>query len=238
LRGFAGIDLAVAPVPEATTVLNFRHWLEQHDLTKVLFDEVGAMLDERGLLMRQGTIVDATIIAAPPSTKNKEKARDPEMHQTKKGNQWHFGMKAHIGVDVASGVVHTVVGTAANEADINQMAAVLHGWEEAVFADAGYTGADKRPEHEDRDVSWNIAIKRGIIKALPKGLRDLAEPVERALSQVRAWVEHPFHIVKNLFRHKKLRYRGLAKNTAQLHTLFALANLVIVKKTLLAQDRA
>ena len=237
LRVFAGIDLAVATVPDATTVLNFRHWLEQHDLTRVLFDEVGAMLEERGLLMRQGTIVDATIIAAPPSTKNKQKSRDPEMHQTRKGNEWHFGMKAHIGVDVASGVVHTLTGTAANEADINQMAAVLHGQEEAVFADAGYTGADKRPEHADRDVSWNIAIKRGIIKALPKRLRDVAEPVERALSQVRAWVEHPFHIVKNLFRHRKLRYRGLAKNTAQLHTLFALANLVIVKKVLLAQAR-
>jgi IS5 family transposase len=216
-------------------VLNFRHWLERHDLTRALFDEVGAMLEERGLLMRQGTIVDATIIAAPPSTKNKQKARDPEMHQTKKGNQWHFGMKAHIGVDVASGVVHTLTGTAANEADINQTAVLLHGREEAVFADAGYTGADKRPEHEDRDVSWNIAVKRGIIKALPERLRELAEPVERALSQVRAWVEHPFHIVKNLFRHKKLRYRGLAKNTAQLHTLFALANLVIVKKPLLAK---
>src|SRR5277367_2436949 len=237
LRVFAGIDLNRDPVPDATTVLNFRHWLEQHDLTKAVFDEVAAMLAERGLLMRQGTIVDATIIAAPPSTKNKSKARDPEMYQTKKGNEWHFGMKAHIGVDVVSGVVHTVVGTAANEADINQMAALLHGEEEAVFADAGYTGADKRPEHAERDVSWNIAIKRGIIKALPKGLRDLAEPVERALSQVRAWVEHPFHIVKNLFSHRKLRYRGLAKNTAQLHTLFALANLVIVKKTLLAQGR-
>jgi transposase, IS5 family len=238
LRGFAGIDLTVAAVPEATTILNFRHWLESHELSQALFAEVSAMLEERGLLMRQGTIVDATIIAAPPSTKNKSKARDPEMHQTKKGNQWHFGMKAHIGVDVASGVVHTVKGTAANEADITQMAAVLHGAEEDVFADAGYTGADKRPEHEDRDVCWNIAIKRSIIKALPKGLRDLAEPVERALSQVRAWVEHPFHVVKNLFRHKKLRYRGLAKNTAQLHTLFALANLVIVKKTLLFQSRA
>ena len=238
LRGFASIDLNRDPVPDATTLLKFRHWLERHELTRVLFEEVGTVLEERGLLMRQGTIVDATIIAAPPSTKNKEKARDPEMHQTKKGNQWHFGMKAHIGVDVASGVVHTVVGTAANEADINQMAAVLHGREEAVFADAGYTGAEKRPEHADREVSWNIAIKRGIIKALPKVLRDLAEPVERALSQVRAWVEHPFHIVKNLFRHKKLRYRGLAKNTAQLHTLFALANLVIVKKALLAQARA
>jgi IS5 family transposase len=238
LRGFAGIDLTVVVVPDATTIMNFRHWLESHELSQALFAEVSAMLEEHGLLMRQGTIVDATIIAAPSSTKNKRKARDPEMHQTKKGNQWHFGMKAHIGVDVASGVVHTVKGTAANEADINQMAAVLHGAEEDVFADAGYTGADKRPEHEDRDVSWNIAIKRSIIRALPKGLRDLAEPVERALAQVRAWVEHPFHIVKNLFRHKKLRYRGLAKNTAQLHTLFALANLVIVKKILLVQSRA
>jgi IS5 family transposase len=237
LRGFAGIDLAVAAVPEATTLLNFRHWLESHELSQALFAEVSAMLEERGLLMRQGTIVDATIIAAPSSTKNKRKARDPEMHQTRKGNQWHVGMKAHVGVDVASGVVHTVVGTAANEADINQTAALLHGQEKDIFADAGYTGADKRPEHEDRDVCWNIAIKRSIIKALPKGLRDLAEPVERALAQVRAWVEHPFHIVKNLFRHKKLRYRGLAKNTAQLHTLFALANLVIVKKTLLIQSR-
>jgi transposase, IS5 family len=146
-------------------------------------------------------------------------------------------MKAHIGVDVASGVVHSLVGTAANEADINQTAALLHGQETDVFADAGYTGADKRPELADREVSWNIAIKRSIIKALPKALRDLAEPVERALAQVRAWVEHPFHIVKNRFRHRKLRYRGLAKNAAQLHTLFALANLVIVKKTLLAQGR-
>jgi transposase, IS5 family len=235
LRGFTGIDLAVDRVPDATTVLHFRHWLERHDLTKALFDDIAAMLEERGLLMRQGTIVDATIIAAPPSTKNKSKSRDPEMHQTRKGNQWHFGMKAHIGVDVASGVVHTLTGTAANEADINQMAAVLHGREEAVFADAGYTGADKRPEHADREVWWNITVKRSIIKALPERLREWAQGVETALSRVRAWVEHPFHVVKNLFRHKKLRYRGLAKNTAQLHTLFALANLVIVKKALLAQ---
>ena len=230
LRGFAGIDLNRDAVPDATTLLKFRHWLERHELTRVLFEEVGTVLEERGLLMRQGTIVDATIIAAPPSTKNKSKSRDPEMHQTKKGNQWHFGMKAHIGVDVASGVVHTVVGTAANEADINQMAAVLHGQESAVFADAGYTGADKRPEHADREVSWNIAIKRSLIKALPERLRDWAQAVETALSRVRAWVEHPFHVVKNLFHHRKLRYRGLIKNTAQLHTLFALANLVIVKR--------
>jgi transposase, IS5 family len=238
LRGFAGIALNRDPIPDATTVLHFRHWLERHDLAKGLFDEVCAMLEERGLLMRQGTIVDATIIAAPSSTKNKEKARDPEMHQTKKGNQWHFGMKAHIGVDVASGLVHTVVGTAANEADVTQTAKLLHGQEEDVFGDAGYTGADKRPELADCDVSWNIAIKRSIIKALPQTLRELAEPVERALAQMRAVVEHPFHIVKNRFRHKKLRYRGLKKNTAQLHTLFALANLVIVKQALLAPSSA
>jgi IS5 family transposase len=233
LRRFAGIELNRDPIPDATTVLHFRHWLESHELTKGLFDEVGVMLEERGLLMRQGTIVDATIIAAPPSTKNKQNSRDPEMHQTKKGNQWHFGMKAHVGVDVASGLVHTVKGTAANEADITQTAALLHGEEEAVFGDAGYSGADKRPELADREVSWNIAIRRSIIKALPKALRDLAEPVERALSQVRAVVEHPFHIVKNRFHHKKLRYRGLHKNTAQLYTLFALANLVIIKQALL-----
>ena len=235
LRRFAGIELNCDPIPDATTVLHIRHGVERHDLTKRLFDEVSAMLEERGLLMRQGTIVDATIIAAPPSTKNKQKARDPEMCQTKKGNQWHFGMKAHIGVDVASGLVHTVVGTAANEADINQTAALLHGEEEDVFGDAGYAGAGKRPELTDRNVSWNIAIRRGIIKALPQTLREVAEPVERALSQVRAVVEHPFHILKNRFHHKKLRYRGLKKNTAQLHTLFALANLVIVKQALLAQ---
>ena len=171
--------------------------------------EVSAMLEERSVQMRQGTILNATIIAAPPSTKNKSKRPRSGDAPDRKGNQRRFGMKAHIEVDVASGVVHTVIGTAANEADVNQTAAVLHGQESDIFADAGYTGADKRPEHEDRDVCWNIAIKRSIIKALPKGLRDLAEPVERALAQVRAWVEHPFHIVKNLFRHKKLRYRGL-----------------------------
>jgi len=238
LRGFAGIELNCDPVPDATTILHFRHWLERHDLTQALFDEVGAMLCERGLSMRRGTIVDATIIAAPPSTKNREKARDPQMRQTRKGNQWHFGMKAHIGVDAASGLVHSLTGTAANEADINQMAALLHGEETAVFADAGYSGADKRPELAGREVSWNIAIKRSIIRKLPEGLRVVAEPVERALAQLRAVVEHPFHIVKNLFRHKKVRYRGLAKNTAQLHTLFALANLVIAKRALLGPAAA
>ena len=238
LRGFAGVDLNHDAVPDATTVLHFRHWLEEHKLTAALFAEVGAMLAERGLLMRQGTIVDATIIAAPSSTKNKQKKRDPEMHQTKKGNQWYFGMKAHIGVDVSSGVVHSLTGTAANEADINQTAALLHGSEELVLADAGYTGAEKRPELAERDVSWNIAIKRSLIKALPAEQRDEAAAAERMLAQLRSPVEHPFHVIKNLFRHKKARYRGLKKNTAQLYSLFALANLVIVKKALLATQPA
>lgn len=238
LRGFAGIVLNREPVPDATTVLLFRHWLEEHKLTEGLLAEVNAVLAERGQLMRQGTIVDATIIAAPPSTKNKEKCRDPEMHQTKKGNQWYFGMKAHIGVDVASGVVHSLVGTAANGADINQMAAVLHGEEKMVFGDAGYTGAPARREHRDREVSWYIASKRSLVKALPPGEKEEAQAVERAIAQLRAPVEHPFHVIKNLFRHKKVRYRGLKKNTAQLFTLFALANLVIARKPLLPPPAA
>src|ERR1051325_6243843 len=238
LRRFAGIELNRDPVPDATTVLHFRHWLEQHKLTEALFAEVSALLAERGLLMRQGTIVDATIIAAPSSTKNKQKSRDPEMHQTKKGNQWYFGMKAHIGVDVASGVVHALTGTAANEADINQMAAVLHGAEEMVVADAGYTGAEKRSEHAEREVSWLIAAKRSLVKALPKGEREEAEAVEHVQAQLRSPVEPPFHVVKNLFHHRKARYRGLKKNIAQLYTLFALANLVIVKKALRAPAAA
>jgi IS5 family transposase len=234
LRSFAGIELNSDPVPDATTVLHFRHWLEAHKLTEALFAEVSALLAERGLLLRQGTIVDATIIDAPSSTKNKQKSRDPEMHQTKKGNQWYFGMKAHIGADLVSGIVHSLTGTAANEADISQMASVLHGEEKMVFADAGYTGAEARPEHEDREVSWNIAAKRNTIKALPSDAQEEAEAVERVLAQLRAPVEHPFHVIKNLFRHRKVRYRGLHKNTAQLYTLFALANLVIAKKALRA----
>jgi IS5 family transposase len=201
----------------------------------VLFSEISALLIERGFMMRQGTIVDATIIAAPSSTKNKRKERDPEMHQTKKGNQWYFGMKAHIGVDAESGVVHTTTGTAANVADITEMAKLLHGDERAIFADAGYTGAAQREELKDRSVEWQIAVKRGIIKNLPEGcLKEWAMAIEREKSSIRARVEHVFHVVKNLFHYRKARYRGLAKNIAHLHSLFALANLVIIKRPLLA----
>ena len=241
MRSFTGVDLSVESVPDATTLLKFRHLLETHKLTVRFLEEVNAHLSERRLLLREGTIVDATIIAAPSSTKNKERKRDPEMHQTKKGNAWHFGMKAHIGVDTQSGLVHTVSGTAANVADIAQTHELLHGEEKHVFADAGYTGVEKREElaAKAEKVKWYVAMKRGKRKAMAEGaLKEASEAFEKAKAQVRALVEHPFHILKNLFKHRKTRYRGLSKNTAQLHTLFALVNLVIAKRELLAQARA
>ncbi|MBN3751256.1 IS5 family transposase [Burkholderia sp. Se-20373] len=233
MRAFAGIDLAVEDVPDATTLLKFRRLLVEHDLTRKLFDEIGMSLCERGLMMKEGTLVDATIIEAPSSTKNAEKSRDPEMHQTKKGNEWHFGMKAHIGVDAESGLVHSVVGTSANVADVSQAHALLHGHEEEAFGDAGYIGVDKRDEMKGKLVKWRVAAKRGKIKAMQDGpLKDLVVAVERTKAQIRARVEHPFHVVKNLFRHRKVRYKGLIKNTAQLFSLFALANLVIARNRL------
>ena len=235
MRTFAGLDLSVEAVPDATTLLKFRHRLEAHELTPRLFAEVSALLSERKLLMREGTMVDATIIAAPCSTKNARKERDPEMHQTKKGNQWYFGMKAHIGVDAQSGLVHSVTGTAANVADIAQTHALLHGQEKAGYADAGYLGVEKRAEIVSAcpGVAWHVAAKRGKIKALAEGaVKDLTQQLEKLKAQVRARVEHPFHILKNLFKHRKTRYRGLAKNIAQLHTLFALANLFIARRAL------
>jgi IS5 family transposase len=237
LRTFAGLDLSVESVPDATTLLGFRHLLEEHALGPKILQEVNAHLSERELFMRAGTIVDATIIAAAPSTKNAKKERDPEMHQTKKGQEWHFGMKAHIGVDADSGLVHTVIGTAANVADVACAAQALHGEEKTVYVDAGYTGVEKRPEvvAAHPETQWIVAAKRGKVKALPEGrIKELTKEIERLKAQVRAKVEHVFHVVKNLFGFRKVRYRGLAKNTAQLHTLFALANLVLAKRHLLA----
>lgn len=241
MRLFTGIDLSVEGVPDATTLLKFRHLLEQHQLTARILAEVGALLAERQLLMKEGTIVDATIIAAAPSTKNRERSRDPEMHQTKKGNQWHFGLKAHIGADAASGLVHSVTVTAANVADVAQAHAVLHGEEKTGLMDAAYIGVEKRPEiiAAHGEVQFYVAAKRGKIKAMAEGaLKSAVLELEKLKSQVRARVEHPFHVVKNLFGHRKARYRGLAKNLAQLQTLFALANLVLAKRTLLAGGAA
>lgn len=234
MRLFAGIDLSSEGVPDATTLLKFRHLLEKHDLTKGILDEINAVLSEQKCHMKEGTIVDATIIAAPSSTKNADRKRDSEMHQTKKGNQWHFGMKAHVALDAQSGLVQRVIGTAANVSDISQTHALLHGNEKDVFADAGYLGVEKRPEIIARpnQPRWHIAAKRGNVKAMAEGkLKELIEELEKVKAQVRARVEHPFAIVKNLFNYRKVRYRGLAKNTAQLHTLFALANLILAGRT-------
>ena len=232
VRRFVGVDLAVESAPDATTLLKFRRLLEGHKLTKNMFATVNRHLAERGLFLRNGSIVDATLIAAAPSTKNKGKQRDPEMHQSKKGKNYFFGMKAHIGVDAESGLVHSVVGTAGNVADVTQVGELLHGEEAAVFADAGYTGAHKREEVVDRDVTWHIARRRSTITKLATGraYRAALERVEHLKASIRAKGEHPFHVVKNLFRHRKVRYRGLAKNTAHLFSLFALANLVLARR--------
>ena len=234
LQSFARIDLQAQGVPDATTLLKFRRLLEAHDLCKGLFTAINADLTARGLLLREGTLVDATLIAAPPSTKNQAKQRDPERHQTRKGNQWYFGMKAHIGADRDSKLVPTVVVTAANVADVTKTAELLHGQEQQVPADAGYTGVEKRAEIValERKIDWQIACKRGLIKAMAEGAEKAAvKAVEKAKASVRAFVEHPFHIVKNLFRHRKVRYRGLAKNGHQLYALFGLANVRIGGQT-------
>lgn len=237
IRRFVGIDLARESAPDATTLLKFRRLLEEKGLTDSIFNAINAHLAEKGLFLRQGTVVDATIIEAPPSTKNSGGKRDPAMHQTKKGNQWHFGMKAHIGVDAESGLTHTVIGTAANVSDVTQASALLHGEETDVFADAGYVGVEKREENLEVPVTWHVAMKRGVRKALPKdSWGEKMEWIEQAKASIRSKVEHPFHVVKNLFRHRKTRYRGLEKNTAQLLTLFGLANLVLARRWLLAPD--
>ena len=237
MRQFARLSLSHNRIPDESTILQFRHLLERHDLTKALFAEVNAHLQGKGLMLRQGTLVDATIIDAPSSTKNKERKRDPEMHQTRKGKQWYFGMKAHIGADLDSGLVHSVTGTAANVSDINETHKLLHGDEEMAFADAGYTGIEKRNEMKDCMATWYVAMKRGKRtkwRESDSQLGEAHEAVEKAKASIRAFVEHPFRVIKCQFGHRKTRYRGLKKNTAHLHTLFALANLYMARKELLA----
>jgi IS5 family transposase len=231
-REFAKLDTGMSRLPDETTILRFRHLLEAHQLAEPMLDAVNTVLAEAGLLLKTGTIVDATLIAAPSSTKNSTGERDPEMHQTKKGNQWHFGMKAHIGADAESGLVHTVIGTAANVNDVTQGHGLLHGKETVVFADAGYQGAGKRPEATG--VAWQVAMRPGKRRALPDTAwgRTLNE-VERLKASLRAKVEHPFRVIKRQFGFVKVRYRGLKKNTAQLTTLFALSNLWMARRHLL-----
>jgi transposase, IS5 family len=232
LRSFAGLKLS-EPIPDETTILNFRHLLEEYDLAEDILKQVNAHLVRKGLLLKRGSIVDATIIAAPSSTKNAEGQRDPEMHQTKKGEQWHFGMKAHIGVDADSGLVHTVTTTAANEADVTQVADLLHGKEEDVYADSGYRGAPDRVRRED--LNWHIAARPSDIARMPEGkAKTRVRKEEHRKASVRAKVEHPFRVIKRQFGLAKVRFRGLRKNTAHLLTLFALSNLWMARRPLMA----
>lgn len=233
MRTFARLS-ATKPIPDETTILNFRHMLEENDLAPEILRRVNAHLTRKGLMLKRGSIVDATIIAAPSSTKNETGTRDPEMHQTKKGNQWYFGMKAHVGTDAESGLVHSVIGTPANVADVTQAHDLLHGEEKVVFGDAGYIGVEGRPEARHSPL-WHVAMKPGKRRALGNSAYDrIRERIEKLKAQVRARGEHAFRVVKRQFGYVKVRYRGLAKNTAQLHMLFALANIWMARRRMLA----
>lgn len=232
-RDFAGLGNWNEPVPDETTILRFRRVLEKHKLAPKILETINDLLRNKGLMLRAGTVVDATLIAAPSSTKNAQGERDPEMKQSKKGGQWYFGMKAHIGVDVDSGLVHTVRGTAGSVHDVTEANSLLHGEETVAFGDAGYQGVDKRPDAKS-GVDWNIAMRPGKRRALDKSqdVNRLIDELEKLKASIRAKVEHPFRVIKRQFGHVLVRYRGLAKNTAQLHTLFALSNLWMVRRQL------
>jgi len=228
MRRFARVELGDEVVPDESTILRFRHLLEQHGLTHGIFDAVADLLEARRLLLRSGTIVDATIIAAPSSTKNASASRDPEMKQTRKGRNWHFGMKLHIGAD-KRGIVHTVRATAASVADITQLPDLLHGQEREVFGDQAYWKEDDREFLE----AWGMRYR---INRRPTSKRPLSarwRMINRARSRTRARGEHAFRIVKQLWGFAKVRYRGLAKNLARAQTMFALANLYQVRSQLL-----
>lgn len=224
MRRFMGLDFSVEQVPDATTLLHFRHLLEKHRLGEKLFQAQNQVFEEQGWIMRGGSIVDATIIAAPSSTKNATGTRDPEMHQTRKGSQWYFGMKAHTGVDAGTGYVHSVTATAANVHDLDEAVNLVRDDDETVYADAGYQGAAKRPEfagdeHRSR-IQWRIAARKGKLKTMAGP--DRQEQSRQA--SVRSKVEHPYLVVKRDFGFTKTRYRGIAKNLNHLHVLFASAN--------------
>jgi IS5 family transposase len=228
MRRFADIDLEIDVIPDETTILHFRHLLEKHNLTEKLFESTRGYLTEKGLLVREGTIVDATIINAPSSTKNNEQARDKEMKQTKKGNQWYFGMKAHVGTDSKRGLVHSVVITDAAVHDSRVMDKLLHGEEGAVYGDKAYASAEKKNEYEDRGIKWCVKRKAR------RGHQLTQEDVEynHLHGQIRAKGEHAFLVVKHLWNYRKVRYKGLYKNAAQVFSLFALANLYMVRNEL------
>jgi IS5 family transposase len=217
MRNFVGIELGQDPIPDETTILNFRHLLEAHNLTKLFFEKTNALLEKQGLLVKSGSIVDATIIDAPSSTKNADKQRDPEMKQTKKGNQWYFGMKAHVGTDIKRGIVHSLETTAANVHDSQVFESLLHGEERSVYADSAYANEQKRSLFERCGIAWRVSRK-----------------ASRRMSKVRALGEHAFGIIKCVWGYTKVRYRGLYKNTCQLFTLFFLSNVYRLRHKLMA----
>lgn len=229
LRRFGGVKLE--RIPDETSLLHFRHLLERHDLCEALFEDVKAYLYSKGLWLKQGSVVDATIIHAPTSSQNLRRQRAPDMHATRKGQQIYFGMKAHLGVDAHSGLIHHVVGTAANVSDVRVAHQLLPGQETEVYADAGYQGVAQRPEHQNRQVNWQVRRPRiWVLPGQAEAMLRAHRLKERAKAAIRAKVEHVFRTVKCQFGFTKVRYKGLAKNTAQLFTLFTLANLWQVRK--------
>lgn len=227
MRRFAGIELGDDRIPDETTILRFRHLLEQNQLTEAIFREVQDLLEEKHLLVRSGTIVDATILSAPSSTKNSKKSRDPEMRQTKKGNEWYFGMKAHVGTDV-KGIVHSLVTTNAAVSDVSQMPELMHGREREWYGDRAYWSETDRGYAKSQGIRYRVQ-RRGTAQ---RPLTHYQKSINRARSRIRSRGEHAFHVVKRLWGHAKVRYRGLAKNTAQLFSLFALANLYMLRRRL------
>lgn len=228
MRRFAGIELSEDAIPDETTILRFRHLLEKHYLTQAIFAQVRTLLEQKRLLLKSGTIVDATIIEAPPSTKNADQARDPEMHQTKKGKDWHFGMKAHVGTD-KRGIVHSLSTTPANVADITELPKLLHGQERELFGDQAYWSEFHRQCAQAQGIRYRVN-RRG---TQAKPLTEYQRFINRCRSSARARGEHAFHVVKRLWGFSKVRYRGLAKNTARLFTAFALANLYLLRRRLI-----
>ncbi len=236
MRRFAGIALITDRIPDETTILAFRHLLEEKDLGAQIFETVKAHLKANGMAMKQGTIIDATIIEAPSSTKNEKRERDPEMHQTCKGKQWHFGMKVHIGVDSESGLIHSVETTAANVHDLTPAAELLHGEETVVYADAGYQGIEKRREMEGRGIGFRTAMRPGKRRALPDTPEGrLDDLIETAKAHFRAKVEHPFRVIKRQFGFQKTRLRGMVKNRCKVNVLAALSNLFMARRALLCK---
>ena len=231
VRRFVGLRLS-GPLPDETTILNFRHLLEERQLGEGLMEEINRHLATQGLRLREGTIMDASIIEAPSSTKNGAGERDPQMRQTKKGNEWHFGMKVHIGVDSETGVVHSMSATSANVHDVTEAYRLLHGGENRVWGDAGYQGVSKREENEGLEVEWRVAMRPSRRRQLEPGSEEAVE--ERRKASIRAKVEHPFLWVKRRFGYAKVRYRGLAKNTQRLALLLGLTNLITAERHLAA----